>query len=90
MTAKEFLDYFQWVYQRGGGGGLGGGLSLDSSVFNENLSLKRKIINLTHQRFGLTRVLYSCTFNLSGQVRPLSIQTCIKIVPTMQRSGSKI
>ena len=36
------------------------GLSLDSSLFNGNLSLKKKIINSTHERLGLTYALYSC------------------------------
>ena len=38
--------------------GLPGGLSLDSSEFNGTFFEKR-IINLTRQRFGLTRVPYS-------------------------------
>ena len=63
---KKFLDYFQWVYLWG--------LSLDSSVFNRNLPLKSKIINLTHQRFGF-RVLYSCILSIcldNYQLRPAS------------------
>ena len=66
ITAKKFLDYFQWVYLWG--------LSLDSSVFNRNLPLKSKIINLTHQRFGF-RVLYSCILSIcldNYQLRPAS------------------
>ena len=49
-AAKKFLDYFSM--------GLPGGLSLDSSEFNGTFFEKR-IINLTRQRFGLTRVPYS-------------------------------
>lgn len=59
---------------------------MDASVFNGNLSWKKKIINLTQQRFGLTRVLFSCILLVSWTVKAcINFKPCIKIVPTMER-----